>query len=154
SADGIRDARRLIRDKSAEFPGLAEAPEVAQLVDRLYQGHLASVKYEAGGDGERPPRRSAPAEPSIIFDPLLAGTPGASQAEDGTVRAVARGLLYGLNQRTGTVKWCRRVGIDTTALPVIVPGEAAHKERILALSSDSATLTALDAEGKWLWEYH
>jgi hypothetical protein len=153
SADGIREARRLIRDKSSEFPGLADAPEVTQLVERLYQGHLESVKYEPGGDPGHVPPRKGPTESSIIFDPLLAGTPGVSRADDGTVLAVARGLLYGLNQRTGTVKWCRRVGIDTTALPVIVPDEA-RKERILALSSDSATLTALDADGGWLWEYH
>jgi outer membrane protein assembly factor BamB len=154
TADGIRDARRLLQDHAGEFPDLSGSPEVAEIFDKLYKGHLESIVYVPGGGPERPAAAPEILQPSVVFDPLLAGTPGSSRADDPTVLAVARGLLYGLSQRTGAIKWARRVGIDTTRLPVVVPADVGRRERILALSSDSATLTALDADGTRLWDYH
>jgi hypothetical protein len=62
-------------------------------------------------------------------------------------------VLYGLSETTGRIRWARRLGIDTTTLPVRIPAGKGSSERILALSSDSARLDALDPEGNTLWSY-
>src|SRR5262249_25608275 len=66
---------------------------------------------------------------------------------------LARGVLYVLDRDSGQARWAVRVGIDTTALPVRVPAGEGRREQILALSSDTRTLTALDNDGNSLWRY-
>ncbi len=155
SADGIREALRLLKESEKEFPELPTDAEVTGLLGRLYEGHLAGVVYEEAGEPERRPPLAAEGERNMIFDPPLLGTPGSAPAGDPIVLALARGVLYALHQSNGAVKWARRVGIDTTALPVRVPPSAVARERILVLSSDSdsATLTAMDDDGNQLWQY-
>src|SRR5262249_29906344 len=55
------------------------------------------------------------------------------------VFALARGVLYALDQGTGQVRWATRVGVDTTSLPVRIT--ALDAELALVLSSDTNTLT-------------
>ena len=71
------------------------------------------------------------------------------------VLALVRGVLYALRHNDGKAVWAMRVGIDTNLLPVRVPAVAGSPERILVLSADTKTLTALDAEhdGQELWRY-
>jgi outer membrane protein assembly factor BamB len=153
SAAGIEEAKRLLKAEEPTYPGLSQAPDVVPLMNKLFEGHQASVVYvPAGRDGGRPaPEEDR--EPSLRFDPLVAGTPGAAPRDDGVVLALARGVLYALKRRNGEVKWTLRVGIDTTALPVTVPARVGSRERILVLSADTETLTAVDADGRTLWAY-
>jgi hypothetical protein len=155
TADGIREALRLVKEGEKEFPDLPADAEVTGLLNKMYEGHLAGVLYEEAGAPEHRPVPAAEGERNMIFDPPLLGTPGGAPAGDPVVLALARGVLYALHQSNGAVKWARRVGIDTTSLPVRVPPSAVARERILVLSSDSdtATLTAMDDDGNQLWQY-
>jgi outer membrane protein assembly factor BamB len=155
TAEGIREARRYLQElgQSEEFKDLPESPEAAGILGNLYAGHLKSVTYEAGGELGPAPPRSDESVPSVVFDQLMAGKPGGARADDPVRLALARGVLYALRQGNGSIKWARRVGIDTTALPVRVPPSPASSERILVLSSDSQTLTALDTDGNAVWQY-
>jgi outer membrane protein assembly factor BamB len=153
TAHGIREALRILNEKKAEFPNLPDAPEVKGLLDKLYDGHLAGVVYEKICDPDSRPVPRDDTEPSVVIDPLLQGTPPTTPAGDPIVLALARGVLYALHKSNGSVKWARRVGIDTTALPVRVPASSVARERILVLSSDRATLSAMDDDGHELWHY-
>jgi outer membrane protein assembly factor BamB len=154
NADGIRQARAFIRDKSAELPNFAAEPEVADILMHMEQGHLASVVFEKAADA---PPATVPAEkgqPSIVFELLLGDAkPPAPPPDDPVKLALVRGVLYALRQTDGTIKWARRVGIDTTTLPVHVPASPTAGDRFLVLSSDNLTLTALDADGNPVWYY-
>jgi outer membrane protein assembly factor BamB len=152
-ADAIRAAQRLVKEKREDFPGLSQEPEVAQILEALYDRHLASVTYVPGGEGADGPSAPKDVGPSLLFDPVVPDAPSGSPGDDAVVLALARGVLYGLKRGNGVVKWAMRVGIDTTTLPVRVPARAANRERILVLSADTETLTALDTDGNPLWRY-
>lgn len=152
-AASIRAFHQYVREKTPVVPGLATDPQVTRVLQDLEEGHKASVVWEPSAGGESPPPRTEDRVPSVVFEPLLAGTPGGAPADDPVRLAVARGVLYALRESNGTVKWARRVGIDTTMLPVRVKPTASSRERFLVVSSDSLTLTALDADGRALWQY-
>jgi outer membrane protein assembly factor BamB len=149
----IVKAEEILQRNAAEFPDLPRSPEVNNLMDQLFRGHLANVRYVK----EAVPRKFRGAgeedEPSIIIDPLIGGSPGRARNR-GIVLALARGVLYALDRDNGQFRWATRVGIDITALPVRVPPQAGSSERILVLSSDTAMLTAMDTDGNMLWRYH
>ena len=149
----LRQAERLIESEKARFPDLPDSEPVRAAFEAIYKGHLASVRYVR--EGATVAAGEEDDEPALLVGPLLAGTPGQSNSS-GSVLALARGVLYGLDANHGRIRWARRVGIDTTTLPVRVPSGAflGDTERVLALSSDTSTLTALDpADGSTLWTY-
>jgi hypothetical protein len=153
TADGIRQARQVIKDKTPEFNNLALDPEVVTLLQKMEQEHQTGVVYEKAAAGAPGPVKPLTGPPSIVFELLLDGTPAAPPPDDPVKLALVRGVLYALRQTDGTIKWARRVGIDTTRLPVHVPATPTASDRFLVLSSDNLTLTALDADGRPVWQY-
>jgi outer membrane protein assembly factor BamB len=150
----IVEVENYLSDIEARFPDLPGSPEVRRLIEEQYAGHFASIRYVEGPVATKRPSRRPEQEPAILFDPLLRGQPVSEGARDGIVLALVRGVLYAQARSTGQVLWALRVGIDTTALPVRIPARAGTQERLLVLSSDTATLTALDLEGNAMWRYH
>ena len=59
--------------------------------------------------------------------------------------ALARGVLYALDQSTGQELWATRVGIDTATLPVRLPATPPAPELFLVLSADHHRRAAFDA---------
>jgi outer membrane protein assembly factor BamB len=146
-------ARKLINSKEEAHPGLGKEPAVEELMRQMVMDHIANVKYIKEEPG---PQAAAPLKDdglqSLVVDPLLQGRP-AQLNKPGIVLALVRGVLYALDRSTGRVTWAMRVGIDTDTLPVRVPATATMPERILVLSADTHLLTALDDEGKRVWQY-
>jgi hypothetical protein len=151
SFDAIVKVEEILERNAEQFPELARSPQVVRLIDDLFEGHLRSVQY-VKVTPKKLKFEAEEEEPAILFDPLIQGTPGDSKGGD-IVLALARGVLYALDQTTGRARWAMRVGIDTTALPVRIPAQAGSRERILVLSSDTKRLTALDRDGNPLWRY-
>src|SRR5262249_20483897 len=90
----------------------------------------------------------------LIIDQLIGGVPPAAKDNEGVVLALIRGVLYALSESNGQTIWAMRVGIDTSHLPLRVPAASGRPEMVLALSSDTETLTALDIRtGEQLWKY-
>jgi outer membrane protein assembly factor BamB len=155
SAEGIQTASRLVRREAEVLPDVEQNPDVLEALNKLYDGHRATVVYNPeAGNAVNPaaPRRPDPG-PTVVVDPLIKGVPPETPANDAIELALVRGVLYALSRTSGKVKWLVRVGIDTTALPVRVPASAASRERILVLSADTETLIALDTDGNQLWDY-
>ncbi len=155
----IKRAQLLLQKKERERPGFRQDDEVQTAMAHLYTAHLASVVYQPHGEEGVPnggPVRREDEGESLLFAPLLpTAAPGNARKNDPIVLALARGVLYALKQSNGELKWAQRVGIDTTVLPQRVPPSAAiPDERLLVLSADTQTLTALDTHGDSLWEYH
>jgi len=155
SYPGLLRFEAALREAATPFPDLPNSGEVTKLRAELLAGHLRSVRYVEEQKATRPSGRGEESEPAILLDPLMPGTgsPGKAPPNDRIVLALVRGVLYGLKQSNGEVKWALRVGIDTTTLPVRVPARAGSQERILVLSSDTKQLTALDLDGNALWRY-
>jgi PQQ-like domain len=68
--------------------------------------------------------------------------------------ALARGVLYALEDPDGRVLWATRVGIDGDSLPLQLPGNDLHPELVLVVSNDGAQsgLTArLARTGEAVW---
>ncbi|MGL4553423.1 MAG: PQQ-binding-like beta-propeller repeat protein, partial [Gemmataceae bacterium] len=151
SYTALRLAERLVEAEKENFPDIANSAEVRAAFDAIYSGHLSSVRYVREGAAAAAVEEDD--QPALLVGPLLAGTPG-NATDGGTVLALARGVLYGLSHNNGRIRWARRVGIDTTTLPARVPAGFGNGERVLALSSDTSTLDALDpADGTTLWRY-
>jgi outer membrane protein assembly factor BamB len=158
----IDRARDILRVKDPDLPNLEQDPEVQSTLAQFHQAHLDSIRYEPVPRADNPagvrPKaargRGEDTVPSLVFDPLLpAAAPGGADDDDPIILALARGVLYALKQSNGQIKWAMRVGIDTTVLPERVPATEFSPERLLVLSADTQTLTALDADGNQVWRY-
>ncbi len=151
SAEGVRAGRMLAKDA-----GLATDSEVAPLLEELVKAHRARVVFTPAPGGSSARLRPAPVEdqlPSFYVAPQV-GKPAASPKPGGVVLAQARGLLYALDAAGRDVRWVRRVGVDTSVLPVRVPASVLGPEMALVLSSDSKSLSAIAVEsGRVLWQH-
>jgi outer membrane protein assembly factor BamB len=155
--DAIKRARLVLQRMDQARPGFGQDAEMQAAMTRLYDEHLQSVAYKPRSEPPPPPPagRGEDKGVSLVFDPLLpTRAPGAASKNDPIVLALVRGVLYALKQSNGERKWAIRVGVDTTVLPVRVPASAVSRERLLVLSADANTLTALDDDGGEAWEYH
>jgi hypothetical protein len=154
SAATFRQARSEVRQAEDEDPGLADDPDINQCLDQLVGAHRRQVRYTTAR--RRPPFRgpAEDSEPSLLVAPPVGGLGFKPWPRQSPVLALARGVLYALAPSNGRVRWAVRVGIDTTVLPVRIPARQATPELILVLSSDSNTLSALDAaRGDALWHH-
>lgn len=75
--------------------------------------------------------------PSLLPDPG-----GTASASGPIVFAVARGILFALNERTGRPLWQARVGIDSGTLPLRMLAVEDEPETVIAVSSDPTGVTA------------
>jgi outer membrane protein assembly factor BamB len=149
-AEALREAKRLVKAAEARLPGIGQSADISRLLDKMRDDHFAGVKYEAGQPQPELPARDLD-YPCILVDANRFRT---TDLGDGKlVLAVARGVLYALRHGDGQPVWAMRVGIDTTIPPLRVPPAAGVSERILVLSADTKTLTAIDENGTDLWHY-
>jgi hypothetical protein len=143
-------------------PDLLKDVEFQALLRQLAEAHRQQVKYVAV-------RRSVPVlhpdarsdEPAsiVVVNPVGAGgrKPGEHQSVNAgrsPILALVRGVLYGLDPDNGRLRWARRIGVDSTSLPVRLPATKTSAERLLVLSEDGKALRALDAaSGTPLWRH-
>jgi len=155
--DALRKARQVIRDALEQrLLDFDKEDAVQQYIQEIKEGQLRAVVYHEGKLGAVPPRKAPGIEdtlPSLVVTPFLRGRQLARAEERTIVLALARGVLYGLYRDNGEKAWAVRVGVDTTTLPVRLRRDAANPERILVLSADAGTLTALNDKCEPVWEY-
>jgi outer membrane protein assembly factor BamB len=148
SADAVREARALLHE--AGFAGDAEFQHV---VRDLLQNHLAGVTFVLVSESSQHKTVVIDREPSFLITPLL-HKPGPAPRVHGTVFALVRGILHALDARTGDVRWARRVGVDSTLLPVRLPAGPANPAIALFTSTDHNTVWAVEEEtGRTIWEH-
>lgn len=145
---------KLIGAWADRIPNLAADPKVVEVRNHLIDQQAQRIEFVPASAVAAP---DAAAEPGgnlwVQAHIRRANGNGVRAGNNDVVLAVARGVLYALRRDDGDVAWAYRVGIDTTTLPVRVRGDAVIGERILVLSADRATVTALDGAGRTLWEH-
>lgn len=156
--DAIKRGQSVLQRMDRIRPGFSQDPEMQAALARLYEEHIQSVAYQPRSepmpDGQHLRDGEDDKGQTLLFAPLLpTAAPGRAPDNDPIVLALVRGVLYALKQSTGELKWATRVGVDTTVLPLRVPASAASPERLLVLSADAHTLTALNEFGDQQWEY-
>ncbi|HEY8505211.1 MAG TPA: PQQ-binding-like beta-propeller repeat protein, partial [Gemmataceae bacterium] len=132
-------------------------PRVRQVRDRLTVVRGKRVGFDPDPAAPVPLRDDGP--PGLRFAPLLergkpSGDPPDELGGTSVFFALARGVLYALDEADGSVRWTARVGIDTTSLPLRVPASDQNPEVVLVASNDGRRfgLTARLAEsGAVLW---
>lgn len=135
--------------------GLGGEADVVQIFQEARASLRERVRYKAN---RRPPQPTpAVAGTSFLFAtpigraaPLLAA-PGESP---GTFLAMARGILYALDERTGELLWAQRVGADTTDPPTRYAPDDGSGD-VALVTSDVAGVPGLTARrlrtGEALW---
>lgn len=146
-------AERLITEATRDLPGIRAATEVKDLLQKIDEVIRGRVVWQRGPDKPFLPVHEAD-DRSLVVTPSLV-TNGRKLADRGrVVFALARGVLYALDQGSGRYRWATRVGIDTSELPVRLSATETSPEIALVLSSDTNTLTARDAlTGRGLWRH-
>jgi len=130
--------------------------EVGDLLAKLDETVRGKVRYVV--DSTPPPLLPRPpSEPSLLLAPYLPYLMKPEKQSSGSPRvvlALARGVIYALNQSDGTLLWATRVGVDTTALPVRLERDfGADDELFLILSADRQAVMALAAkDGHVQWQ--
>lgn len=153
----VNDARSLARRE-----GFDQDPEIKNGIHQLEMAVRLTVRYVASGERAAPAQAEAVESSLLIVPPVVppATTVGrmgnpSHPMEEGrhAVFALARGVLYALDQSTGRDLWATRVGIDTTTLPVRLPAVPPSPELLLVLSADRNMIMALDAlTGRLAWQ--
>jgi outer membrane protein assembly factor BamB len=149
TAQAVQQARNLVLKA-----GLKEDAELQKLLSKLGEDHVAAVTYSAVKASPTQPAKPD-AEPSLLIAPRVDRAMERAQVEDQRpVFALVRGVLYALAPGTGEVLWARRIGVDTILLPLRQPATPIAPEIALVLSSDSKTVSALEAPtGRMIWEH-
>jgi outer membrane protein assembly factor BamB len=149
SADAVRKSRQLVVEAGFEEDG-----EFKKMLRKLVEGHRAAITYTEVSNAEERPSLPADHDPSLLVVPPV-GTAQAAEAKGlKVVFALARGVLHALEPKTGEVRWARRVGVDTTQLPVRLPATPISSAAALVLSSDRQTISAVVLEsGVTIWEH-
>jgi outer membrane protein assembly factor BamB len=141
----------------AKQEGLDQDADIKDGITKLESVTLAQVRYVA-----HEPKLARGAAETIetsllVVPPVVSAPPSVSEGKR-AVLALARGVLYALDQNTGEERWATRVGIDTETLPVRLPATPTSSELFLVLSADRNTdrgkimaLAALD--GSVLWQH-
>jgi outer membrane protein assembly factor BamB len=150
----VRAARQLVRQAEREQPGLGGDGKVSAVLDRLMKAHQDRVTYTEIPNARPSPSPAEDNEPSLLVAPAVGGLGFSPWPRQSPMLALARGILYALRPSDGSVRWAARVGADTTTLPLRLPAYKARGELILVLSSDTRTLSALDAaDGSARWHH-
>lgn len=149
STQAVQEARRL-----TQAGKLNDDPEMQKLLGKLIEEHAGAVTYTAVN---APATKPAPSdtEPSILVAPRMGtATEPVELLDQRPVFALVRGVLYALEPRNGDILWARRVGADTTLLPLRLPATPISPEIALVLASDSKTVSALEVPtGRTVWEH-
>ena len=119
-----------------EQEGLANDSRVSQRYQQFRTAVVGNVTYVKGPPRSKTPRRAE--EPSLVIgEPAPPGF-----HSEGVWFALARGVLYALDQRTGFLLWYTRIGSDPVSLPVpLPPRDGLGRENVLVLSTDTNTST-------------
>jgi outer membrane protein assembly factor BamB len=146
SALEVKQARDLVL-----AAGLKDDAEAVALLADLVQAHRAAIQYQPAITDNIDDPVDEDALPGLLVAPALVKAKVA--APDGRIAlALARGVLYGLGPQRGSVRWGRRVGIDSSVLPLRVPADPITPELALVLSSDSHSVTAVVVDnGTVVW---
>ena len=116
--------------------GLAGDPEVMALAEGLAEKYRQSVKYSLDSSGEGNLHMAADSPPSVAVLHFHGQRAFANPSAGITpVFALVRGVLYALDGGTGTLSWVRRVGTDTTLLPLRVPATAVSPPLVVVASA-------------------
>lgn len=145
---------KLVGAWEGRIPNLATDPKVVEVRNHLIDQQAQRVEFVPASAAAAPDAAAEPGGNLWVQAQLRRAIGnGVKAGKDDVVLAVARGVLYALRRDDGDVVWVYRVGIDTTTLPVRVRGDQVIGERILVLSADRNTITALDGAGRTLWEH-
>src|SRR5205823_1288883 len=116
TAEDVREARR-----SAQREQFENDEEVTALISKLEERWYTAIRY-VKSDQRFPHEPQQRPETSFLVVPQLTPTVGGVVPDNRhVVLALARGVLYALDELTGEPRWAIRVGIDTTTLPVLLP---------------------------------
>ncbi|HYV37330.1 MAG TPA: PQQ-binding-like beta-propeller repeat protein, partial [Gemmataceae bacterium] len=145
SLDAVEQAKLAVQKA-----GLGTDPEIKALVDDLPAQHQKAIKFYPELAADSSPWKAGDSPPSIA---VTSQRPfGVAKAGSRPVLAIVRGVLYAFDPDAGTLRWACRVGVDTTALPLWLPGTPATPPTVLVVSSDAGGLLALDGNvGSTLW---
>ena len=122
---------------------LRNNPKVQKALAQVRDQAVLSVEYLPLNREARPGGPPEEAAPALLMCPRLDQPDIKAAPVNQVVFALARGVLYALNDADGRLLWFTRVGIDTSELPVrLRPSETDKEELVLVLSSDTNTLCA------------
>src|ERR1019366_205532 len=147
SAAGVQEAWALIRKTKR-----ANDAEIHRLFDELVKARRDQVRFIPADPQDQGSIIEEDTLPSLSVTPSLKAI-RTVRSSNQLVLALARGVLYALEPTKGEVRWVKRVGIDTQALPLRVPPDALTPELALVVSSDQHSLSAVIVEsGELLWQ--
>jgi outer membrane protein assembly factor BamB len=147
SFDGMERAEMLVKQFA-----LAEDQDIADLLKGLPERHRQSIRFDPElGDDSVGEERVDRAPSMAVGIGRLKGS-GEVQSPNRPVLSLMDGVLYAFDPDTSDLLWARRVGVDTSTLPVEVPATAVAPEMVLVAASEEDSLLALDAhDGSVLW---
>jgi len=115
--------------------GLTDHPEARDLMTRSETEFLRRVRYEADPAAPVPPAHAGRGSFLFVSPVGVAKTVPRSQLDEPPTvfLAVARGVLYALDEDSGDLLWAARVGADTFDPPTVVTLDTAEGPTSLAL---------------------
>ena len=151
------DAIAEVKKKRDEY-GLQNDPAVLALIEAAYKKIQDAVVYTPYGENPIPPiKMPESANTGLLFvarlDQVKGDRPAPASGLSTVFFAVARGVLYALDDSDGRVLWATRVGIDSESLPTRIPGGGLNEVVLVTVNDGSrSSISARSARtGEALW---
>ena len=142
---GLETARLLV-----ETAGITDDPDVKSRLAALPERHVKSIVFSA--EFARESVRVVPSDLAPSFALVSQRGPimlQPSNAGKRPVLALVRGVLYAFDPGNGSMRWRRRVGVDTTALPIWLPATPLLPSMVVLAASEATEPSADEPqEGK------
>lgn len=152
------EAYAKVDDWLKQHPGLRDDRELASLLDKAYRSEPSRIQYEREpSDAQMASDEVTDRDRRRQGTTLVVAWGGEGNTEavepDDLVYALARGILY-VFDRAGSLRWARRLGVDSSHLPSRIRLGGASGEALIAVNSEDNLLLALDVlTGRVLWNY-
>jgi outer membrane protein assembly factor BamB len=134
---------------------LAADPEFTRLLGELPEQHRKSIVFDQTAAATSAGPGNGELAPSMALMASNVSRPQADRAASSRpVLALHAGVLYAFDPVTSSVRWVRRVGVDSVGLPLWIPATAATPELLLLCASENNALLALDGrDGGVFWRH-
>ena len=93
-------------------------------------------------------------ELNLWICPLSSGKPSADPGNDRCVITLSRGVMFGVSQADSSLRWARRIGVDSLVQPLSLAIDPARPPFAIVVSSAEKRLLVIDnATGQTKWAF-
>ncbi len=152
SGNVVARSKETLAPFASLHPEIANDPQVKKLLEEMPQLHRQSISYTKH-DQSAETSGNLESLPSLLLLRDVSPPARIPDVEKRNVLSIVKGVLYSVDAQTGTLRWAKRIGLDTVSLPIRLPRSSISPERLLVLTNNAEHLMMVRADnGQLIWQ--